>query len=205
MESGLTASDVALMQRDGNDWGGGNSFMWVFALLILLFGGNGFGFGGRGYGYDGFNNATAQEILFGQQFQTLDNKIDRVNNGICDAAYALNNSILNNQISLGTAITNEGRAMQTQLANCCCENLRNVDSVRFDMANYNASTAAAIHAEGEATRKMLYENKIETLQNQINALQLQNAVCGVVKYPMASTYSAGTNPFCGCGCGCNNI
>ena len=83
--------------------------------------------------------------------------------------------------------------MQTQLANCCCENLRNVDSVRFDMANYNASTAAAIHAEGEATRKMLYENKIETLQNQINALQLQNAMCGVVKYPNSLTYNAGVS------------
>lgn len=201
MESGLTASDVALLNNRDADGFGGNGFFWVFALLILLFGGNGFGFGGRGY--DGFNNAATQEILFGQQFQTLDSKIDRVNNGICDAAYALNNSILNNQISLGTAITNEGRAMQTQLANCCCENLRNVDSVRFDMANYNASTAAAIHAEGEATRKMLYENKIETLQNQINALQLQNAMCGVVKYPNSLTYNAGVSPFCGCGC--NNL
>ena len=37
---GLTASDVALMQKDTNDWGGG-SFMWIFALLILLFVGGG--------------------------------------------------------------------------------------------------------------------------------------------------------------------
>lgn len=37
------------------------------------------------------------------------------------------------------------------------------------------------------------------MQNQINALQLQNAVAGVVRYPMASTYNSGNNPFCGCG------
>jgi hypothetical protein len=41
------------------------------------------------------------------------------------------------------------------------------------------------------------------MQNQINALQIQNALCGVVKYPMATTYGAGYNPFFG-GCGCNS-
>ena len=39
-------------------------------------------------------------------------------------------------------------------------------------------------------------------QNQINQLQMQNALCGVVRYPMASTWNAGSNPFCGCGCAC---
>ena len=40
------------------------------------------------------------------------------------------------------------------------------------------------------------------MQNQINELQLQNALSGVVKYPNAWTYNAGTSPFCGCNCGC---
>ena len=44
-------------------------------------------------------------------------------------------------------------------------------------------------------------NKIEDLQNQVNALQLAQAMAGVVKYPLATTYSSGCNPFCGCGCG----
>ena len=47
MENGLTASDVALMQKDSG-YGWDSSFMWIFALLILLFGGNGFGLGGGG-------------------------------------------------------------------------------------------------------------------------------------------------------------
>ena len=47
MENGLTASDVALMQKDTNDWGGG-SFMWIFALLILLLVGGGGLFGNNG-------------------------------------------------------------------------------------------------------------------------------------------------------------
>lgn len=175
MDSALTASDVALMNRDG--WGDGNSFMWIFALLILA-GGGGI-FGNRG-DYGQFATAASQqEILFGQQFQSLDNKMDRLGNGIADATFALNNSI-----------TGEGRGLQMQIANCCCENQRNVDSVRYDMA--------------QNTQKILdamAQDKIATLQNQINQLQLQNAVCGVVRYPMASTYTSGSNPFCSCGCG----
>ena len=45
---GLSASDVALLNRDGGyGFGGdGGAFMWIFALLILAGGGfNGFGGG----------------------------------------------------------------------------------------------------------------------------------------------------------------
>ena len=89
-----------------------------------------------------------------------------------------------------------------QLDNCCCENKAATAQVRYDMANFNNAQLTAIHAEGEATRAMLQQNKIEALQGQINNLQLQNAMCGVVRYPMATTYSSGANPFCNCGQGC---
>ena len=42
-ESALSTGDLALM-RDNDGFGGGNGFFWVFALLILIFGGNGFDF-----------------------------------------------------------------------------------------------------------------------------------------------------------------
>ena len=43
MDTGLTASDVALLNKDGGAWGD-SSFFWIFALLILANG----GFGGWG-------------------------------------------------------------------------------------------------------------------------------------------------------------
>ena len=54
MENGLSASDVALMNRDTGF--GGEAFMWIFALLILAGG----GFGG-GFGYGG--NAVTQDAM----------------------------------------------------------------------------------------------------------------------------------------------
>lgn len=48
-ENGLTASDVALLNNDGNGWGG---MIWLFAILALM--GGGFGnWGGAG------NNSNA--------------------------------------------------------------------------------------------------------------------------------------------------
>ena len=63
-------------------------------------------------------------------------------------------------------------------------------------ASINANTT-------EQTQKILDAitgNRMADMQNQINALQLQNALAGVVRYPNGWTYNAGTSPFCG---GCN--
>lgn len=145
--------------------------------------GMGGGFGARGDYGQYATAASQQEILFGQRFQNLDNKMDRLGNGIADATFALNNTINGVQGNLGGAIVNEGRALADKI---CGLN-------------------TAIHAEGEATRSMIQQNKIESLQQRINQLETQNAMCGVVRYPMASTYNAGANPFCNCGNGCGSF
>ena len=60
MDNGsLSASDVALLNRnDDFGFGGGGAFMWIFALLILA--GGGFG---NGWGNNGFANAIGYENL----------------------------------------------------------------------------------------------------------------------------------------------
>lgn len=174
MDSGLSASDVAMLNGNGGNWGG-NSFMWIFALLILANG----GFGGWGRGdYGQFATAASQqEILFGQQFQNLDNKIDRLGNGLADLGFALNNSIKDGNAMVAGRVVDEGRALQTQMS-----------------------------ADTQKILDVLAQNKIETLQGRINQLELQNAMCGVVRYPNQLTYDAGASPFCACNrCGCGNM
>ena len=98
-----------------------------------------------------------------------------------------------------SALVNQSIANENQ---CCCNTLRAIDSVKYE----NAQNTAAINANTTAqTQKILDAitgNRMADMQNQINQLQLANQMLGVVKYPMASTYSSGVNPFCGCGCGC---
>lgn len=195
MESNYSLSDIAAATNGMDGFAGGNS--WVLIILFaMIFGGGGL-FGARG-DYGNFASAASQqEILYGQRFSNLDNKIDRIGNGIADATYAVTN-----------AITTEGRNAQMQLADCCCTTQRNIDSVRFDMSNYAASIRENDNANTQKILDVLAQNKIESLQGQINQLQLQAALCGVVRYPNQTTYTSGTNPFCNCGngcCGCANI
>lgn len=119
MDNGYSLSDVASVIGN-NGFGNGNEGMWMFALLILLFA-NG-GWNGNGGDYGRFATAASQqEILFGQQFNNIDNKIDRLANGLCDSTYALNN-----------AITSEGRSLQTQLADSTQKILDNMAQSKIE-------------------------------------------------------------------------
>lgn len=182
MENNYSLSDIAAL-NNGNGFGGN---AWILIILFAMIFGTGGLFGGRGGDYGQFATAASQqEILFGQRFSNLDNKMDRLGNGIADATFALNNTIVS-----------EGRATQEA-----------VGQNRFDMSNYAHDMKEAIRAEGEATRALMQQNKIESLREQVNQLTLQQQLCGVVRYPNSMSYTAGSSPFCNCGsgCGCGNI
>ena len=182
----------------GDNGFGGNS-AWVILLLFFLIGGNGWNRNGD-YGQYA-TAASQQDILFSSKFSALDNKIDRLGNGIADATFSLNNSIKDGNSVVAGRVVDEGRAIQSQIAECCCTTKEQIAQVRYDMANFNNAQLTAIHAEGEATRNLIQQNKIDALQSRVNNLEMQNAMCGVVKYPTSTTYTSGGNPFCGCSCG----
>lgn len=163
MESSMSPADFAAIT--GNENFGGGAW-WIILLFLFAMGGGNFGFGG--------NSAATQEILYGQQFQGLSQKMDNLGNGIADATFALNNSI-----------TNEGRSLQSQISNCCCE------------------ITNAVHSEAEATRQLMQENTIQALRDKIYALETDTRLAGVVRYPMSMVYSNTNNPFCG-GYSCGN-
>lgn len=211
---GLTASDVALMNRDGG-WGDGMGFMWIFALLILAGGGfGGFGLGNnRGLGYE--NYATSNEVQRGFDNQNaMANQreiLTAVNAGTAQAVSATQQAKYDNinvakdiQMALSNQI-NDVRTMEQsilgQQSECCCAIKQEVAQNRYDNAMNTASINATTTAQTQKILDALAQNKIETLQNQVNQLQLQQAVTGVVRYPMQTTYSSGCNPFCGCACG----
>lgn len=190
MTEGYSLSDIAAV-NGGNGMFGGNSSWVLIILFALIFGWGGNGFG-RGTDFGQYATATSQtEILLGQQFQNLDNKIDRIGNGIADATFALNNSIKDGNY-----------ATQNIIKDGFCANQRNIDSVRFDMSNYASAIQATDTANTQKILDVLAQNKIETLQGRINQLELQNAMCGVVRYPNCITYNAGPSPFCACNNGC---
>jgi subtilase family serine protease len=69
---------------------------------------------------------------------------------------------------------------------------------RYEAALNTSAINANTTAQIQSVKDMMAQNKIEALQAQINALELQNAVAGVVRYPNAWVYDAGKAPFCTC-------
>lgn len=73
----------------------------------------------------------------------------------------------------------------------------------YDGAMRDAATNANFTAQIQSVKDMIAQNKIEALQQQVNALQLKEATAGVLRYPNSWTYGAGPFPplFGNCQCG----
>ena len=191
MDTGYSLSDVAAVTRnnDGYGWGDG-SFMWIFALLILGMNG-GFGWGGNRFNG---NPVTEADLCNANSFSELKNDVGRISDQVGNMYTGLQNGLC----SLGYTNLENFNATQRQIADCCCTTQRNVDGVKFDMANYTAAINANTTAQTQKILDAICQNKIEAQAQRINQLELQQAMCGVVRYPLATTYNAGYSPFCGC-------
>lgn len=191
MENGYSLSDIRAATRDDENWGGNGGSWWIILLFLFAMGGGGFGFGGFG----GANGApTRAEMQQGFDTAEITRKLDGMSYGIADSTFALNNTI-----------TNEGRSIQSQLADCCCNTRLGIAELSAQNDRNTCTITTAIHAEGEATRALIRENEIQALRDKVQALELGNAMCGVVRYPNQMAYTTNCNPFGGTGCCNNNI
>lgn len=190
------------------DYGFGEGIWGIIMLLIVagLFSNNGFG-------WDGNRGNVANDTLLGEEFIKRD--IFNTNTAVLESNNALTRDILENRFncsqnacatqkeilqnrydtSLGLANVDKdillgNQNLQAQLSNCCCD-LKTV-----------------IHAEGEATRNMIQQDKIEQLREQVNTSNLalfgQTLVNQILPRSIPAYLSC--SPYVpvnynGCGCG----
>ena len=191
-ETGLSASDVALMNRDGdfgNGWGG---MIWLFAILAL-FGGGGFGWGGNGNNSNaiqndinrGFDNqnlqAQTRDILAAVTNGTAQN-VATTNQVYHDITSFVADKYNELQRDVGTLAVGQANILAHQ--NECMSGLsRQIMQNNYDAALRDAATNANIAAQSQKVLDAIMGNKMEEMQNRINQLELQNALFGVVRYP----------------------
>lgn len=193
-------SDLAAVTRD-NDGAGTSGAWWIIILFlfVLMSGGGGFGFGSRQGEFGQYATAASQQdILFGQHFGRIDDRLTNIGNGICNLGYEMQGSIgqLGKEMALaqnGTnmAIMQSANGIQAQLAECCCTTQRAIDGVNANM-----------EAKFAALEKSQLEQRIAEQSARIASLEMDNRMYGVVRYPNGYAYNAGPSPFCACG-GCN--
>ena len=175
---------------DGFGFGGGGILAWF--LIFALMGGNGFGFGGR------CEAASLEQMAGGFNFAGVNNKLNEITAAVAGVNQNISGAVCSSTYELASKISNVEAALQA----CCCETQNAIGQVRYDMAVQNGDLKALIHSEGEATRNLIQQNKIETLQQQVSQLQLAQAMCGV---PRISPYGYGiyAYPTCQPGYGCS--
>ena len=189
-------SDLAAVTKDADGWGGGA--WWIIILFLFVFMGGGGGWNRQGEFGQYATAASQQDILFGQHFGRIDDRLTNIGNGICNLGYEMQGSIgqLDKEMALaqnGTnmAIMQSANGIQAQLAECCCTTQRAIDGVNANM-----------EAKFAALEKSQLEQRIAEQSARIASLEMDNRMYGVVRYPNGYAYNAGPSPFCACG-GCN--
>lgn len=190
---------AAVGGENGGGFGFGNGGILLVVILFLFFVMFG-GWGNRNGDYGQYATAASQqEILFGQQFGQLNDRLTNIGDGICSLGYEMQGNIgqLGKEVALAQNGTNmtimqTGNDIQRQMADCCCTTQRGLDAIN-----------ANIDAKFAALEKSQLEGRIAQLEQANNQLYLREQMCGVVRYPNGYTYNAGASPFCGGGC-CGN-
>jgi hypothetical protein len=197
MDTGVSLSDIAAVTGKDGMFEGNSGGMWIFALLILLLiGGGGF------FGNNRTNGEPVTEagLCNAMNFNNLENSVGRLNDSLQNDYMGLQNGICN----LGYESLRNFNGLQSQISECCCTTQRAIDGVNYNSAINTAAINANTTAQTQKILDAMAQNKIESLQAQVNQLQLQSAMCGVIRYPNATTFSAGMNPyFNSCGCASN--
>lgn len=240
--SSPSLADIAAVtggNRNDGAWGDGG--WWVLIILFALFGGwGGYGFGGNGGGGYTATAATQADIQRVFDNSAVISKLDGITNGLCDGFYAVNNGMLTGFNTIQQAINADtvagmqnANAIQSQLANCCCETREAIQGVNFNMAQntcalqntMNNNTRDIIDSQNAGTRAILdylCQDKIATLQAENNDLRLaasqdrQNALLttamtaqtnhiinAVNPSPIPAYQVPNPNTYIPYGCGCN--
>lgn len=140
---------------NGNGFGFGGDWAWIILLLLLGWGNNGWG----GNGFDGGAGALypwmnqTETINDGFRDQMLNTNVTSIRDGIgdistqlCNGFAGVNATVANgfaqSEISANArqmADMNRSFALQSQLADCCCENRLGIADLKYTVATENCA------------------------------------------------------------------
>lgn len=182
----------------GGAWGGD---LLAIIVLAALFGGGGFG------GWGGGGGNVFGEVQRGFDTTGINNKLNGLENGLCDGFYAQNTNLLN-----GFA------GVSREIADCCCTTNRNIDQLRFDTERQHCETRRAIDANTDRILGYLTNQEMDRLRAENQALRFNASQAAQNAYligelrptakpayitcsPFSGAYGWNNGNACGCGCG----
>lgn len=175
-------------QGDGLGFGnasGGGIWIW-FLFILLLFNGNGFG----GLGNRGAESAVNTDF----QFSNLGGKIDQVSGLTYGLSKDIYNGFAQNSLAMSQGFAGVNNAISSlgyEMASCCCETNRNIDSVRYENAK---NTCDIINAGNLNTRDLIAQNTANTqaILDKLNSAEIQSLRDRVTAYEIQLSNQAQT-------------
>lgn len=168
--------------------GNGDGSWWILLLFILLGGwGNGMGgYGNGGAGFvdnavqRGFDQSAIMSGITGVGNNVVSGFGDTATNlcgGFAGVTAAINNGFAQAEIAANNRAMNDMQQMfslQSQLAQCCCDNKAAVADLKYTIANEACADRAAVTAGVQSILDVMCQDKIDSKNEQI--LQLQNSL-----------------------------
>lgn len=188
----------------------GNGAWWIIILFLFAFcgwGGNGFGSNRNSYQ----EALTRADLCQDMNFSQLENGVKGLQQGLCDGFYTQNTNLLNGFANIQNNLTNgfagvessintlgyqtqqglsnmnvanmqNTNAIQTQLAQCCCDNRSGQKDIEYRIATDTCAiqntvqntTRDIINNANDNTRSILdflVQDKISTLQAENQSLK----------------------------------
>lgn len=169
----LSAADVAAVTGNNGGFGnwGGDGAWWLIILFLFMFNGN-WGNNGGGYGNGagaiqrGFDQSAIMSGISGIQTSLTSGFVDTAAalcNGFAGVNSAVSNGFAQAEIAANSrqmADMNQNFALQSQLAQCCCDNRLASADLKYTIATENC-----------ADRTALNEGIRDILESQNNGIQ----------------------------------
>ena len=165
---------VTPMNGNGGGFGFGGDWAWIILLLVLCGGwGNGFG-GGFGGGdiYPWMNQSN--QISDGFRDQMLGTQIGGIQNSITAGFGDIATQLCNGFNQSAMNVLQSVNGIQSQLAQCCCDNRLATCQTQNIVATEGAATRAAIQSQTQAILDKMCQQEIDALKTR--NLELQNQV-----------------------------
>lgn len=166
MDSNMSLSDIAAV-TNGNSGFGNNSFIWLFAILALMWGGNGF-FGNANQITD--RAATVEDLANSANFTRLESQVQ----GIGNAENQNYISMMNDLHSFGTGVMQDfgstkakmaeqfgqtNSAIQAGIGQIQYDLATNFGNAKYDSLVQSSGLSKEIAAGSAENRQLLMENR----------------------------------------------
>ena len=158
--NGLSAADIAAVTGNNGGFGnwGGDGAWWLIILFLFIFNGNWGNWGGNGNGgygtysevQRGFDQSAVMGGLNGIQSAVTNGFVDTASslcNGFAGVNAAISNGFAQSEIAANArqmANMQQAFGLQSQFADCCCENRLASADLKYTIATENCADRTAL-------------------------------------------------------------